>query len=89
MKRLDDIKYNYHSLSVPGGGFVTGFVFHPNIKNILYARTDIGGIYRFDFENNKWHSLADWITEFNRYLALPLSIALDEYSLHTKQLSQM
>ena len=51
MKRLDDIRYNYHSLSVPGGGFVTGFVFHPNIKNILYARTDIGGIYRFDFEN--------------------------------------
>lgn len=78
MQRLDDIKYNYHSLSVPGGGFVTGFVFHPNIKNILYARTDIGGIYRFDFENKKWHSLADWITEFNRHLALPLSIALDE-----------
>lgn len=78
MKRLADIKYKFHSLSVPGGGFVTGFVFHPYQKNILYARTDIGGIYRFDFENNKWHSLADWITEFNRYLALPLSIALDE-----------
>ena len=78
MKRLDDIKYNYHSLSVPGGGFVTGFVFHHNTPNILYARTDIGGIYRFDFAENKWHSLADWITEFNRYLALPISLALDE-----------
>ena len=78
MQQLDDIKYNYHSLSVPGGGFVTGFVFHPKRKDILYARTDIGGIYRFDFQNNKWHSLADWITEFNRYLALPLSIAIDE-----------
>ncbi len=77
MKRLDDVRYTYKSLSVPGGGFVTGFVFHPNIPNILYARTDIGGIYRFDFENGKWHSLADWITEYNRYLALPLSLALD------------
>ncbi|MBQ3162027.1 MAG: hypothetical protein IJC04_07870 [Oscillospiraceae bacterium] len=78
MKRLDDIRYNYHSLSVPGGGFVTGFVFHPNTKNILYARTDIGGIYRFDFNSHSWHSLADWITEYKRYLALPLSLALDE-----------
>lgn len=77
MKRLYDIKYNYNSLSVPGGGFVTGFVFHPNTKNVLYARTDIGGIYRFDFDSRRWHSLADWITEYNRYLALPLSIALD------------
>ncbi len=78
MKRLADIRYKYNSLSVPGGGFVTGFVFHPNTKNILYARTDIGGIYRFDFDFNRWHSLADWITEYKRYLALPLSLALDE-----------
>ncbi len=78
MKKINNVKYTYHNLSVPGGGFVTGFVFHPNKKNILYARTDIGGIYRFDFNNNKWHSLADWITEFSHYLALPLSIAIDE-----------
>ena len=78
MKKLDDVSYTYRSLSVPGGGFVTGFVFHPNKKDILYARTDIGGIYRFDFDKNIWHSLADSITEFSHHLALPLSIAVDE-----------
>lgn len=77
MKRTDDVRYTYKSLSVPGGGFVTGFVFHPSKKNILYARTDIGGIYRFDFEKSRWISLAVSITEYNRYLAQPLSIALD------------
>ena len=77
MKKIPDVRYTYNSLSVPGGGFVTGFVFHQREKDILYARTDIGGIYRFDYENNRWHSLASWITEFTRYLALPLSIALD------------
>ncbi|MBQ8826015.1 MAG: hypothetical protein IJ007_02855 [Oscillospiraceae bacterium] len=78
MKKLNDVKYTYSSLSVPGGGFVTGFVFHPNKQNILYARTDIGGAYRFDFIGRRWHSLADQITEFSRHLALPLSIAVNE-----------
>lgn len=38
------IPYEYRHASVPGGGFVTGFCFHPAEKNILYARTDIGGV---------------------------------------------
>ena len=41
-------KYVYKPISVPGGGFVTGFVFHPTVPNILYCRTDIGGNYRYD-----------------------------------------
>lgn len=77
MKRLEDVKYIYNNLSVPGGGFVTGFVFHPKQADILYARTDIGGIYRYDFQNEKWFSLGDWLTEFTHYLSQPLSLALD------------
>lgn len=77
MKRLKDIKYTYKSLSVPGGGFVTGYLFHPKEKNLMYARTDIGGLYRFDFTAEKWVSMGDFITEFMRHLARPLSIALD------------
>lgn len=83
MKRLDDIKYKYNSLSVPGGGFVTGFLFHPREKDILYARTDIGGVYRYDFPSGRWICLADRITEFKRYLAQPLSIAVDENNADT------
>lgn len=77
MKRLNDIKYTYKSLSVPGGGFVTGYLFHPVKKDIMYARTDIGGLYRFDFETEKWVSIGDFITEFMHHLSRPLSIALD------------
>lgn len=77
MKRLDDIKYKYKSLSVPGGGFVTGYLFHPKEKNLMYARTDIGGVYRFDFESGHWISLGDFLTEFTHHLTRPLSIALD------------
>lgn len=70
-------KYTYHSISVPGGGFVTGFVYHPKVANILYCRTDIGGIYRYDFKNNCWISLVDKATDPNVWETYPLSIALD------------
>ncbi len=78
MKRNTDIKYDYKSLSVPGGGFVTGFVFHPTCSKTLYCRTDIGGVYRFDFGQDSWHFLGCRITEFEHHLTQPLSIALDE-----------
>lgn len=77
MKRLADISCEYRSLSVPGGGFVTGFVFHPKERGILYARTDVGGVYRFDFGSGRWVSLADHLTEFTHHLTQPISVALD------------
>lgn len=77
MKRKADVLYNFNSLSVPGGGFVTGYIFHPAIQ-LLYARTDIGGIYGFDFSKNRWYSLNTWITEFRHHLTQPLSIAVDK-----------
>jgi len=77
MKRLSDIRYNFNSLSVPGGGFVTGFVFHPVKSDVLYARTDIGGVYRYDFSAEKWDILGNGITEFQHHLTRPLAMALD------------
>lgn len=71
-------KYVYKSIPVPGGGFVTGFVFHPTVPNILYCRTDIGGSYRYDFENNSWVSLVDHATDPDVWETYPLSIALDK-----------
>jgi photosystem II stability/assembly factor-like uncharacterized protein len=70
-------EYAYKSISVPGGGFVTGFVFHQAVPNILYCRTDIGGCYRYDFEKNYWASLIDHATGDNSWETYPLAIALD------------
>lgn len=79
MNRLDDVKYSYKSLSVPGGGFVTGFLFHPARRDILYCRTDIGGIYRFEFGNRRWKYLGGRFTEYDHHLTQPLSLAADEH----------
>lgn len=71
------IPYVYRHAPVPGGGFVTGFCFHPNKKDILYARTDIGGVYRYDFVSNTWISLMDHVKAIEKWESYPLSIALD------------
>ena len=76
-KTLENIPYTYRNAPVPGGGFVTGFVFHPKKPDILYARTDIGGVYRYNFDTRKWKSLIDRVTVPGRWECYPLSIAVD------------
>jgi hypothetical protein len=44
-----------------GGGFVPGIVFNTTEPNLIYARTDIGGAYRWDESAQRWIPLLDWI----------------------------
>ncbi|MEU9047530.1 MULTISPECIES: RICIN domain-containing protein [unclassified Kitasatospora] len=53
--------YTWHNAQIVGGGFVTGLVFNPARKDLLYARTDIAGAYRWDAAAGRWTSLTDWI----------------------------
>ena len=72
------IAYEYKNIPIRGGGFVTGFIFSKKHKNILYARTDIGGVYRFDFFKNEWISLIDDVKAIEPERCYPLGIALDD-----------
>lgn len=75
---IEDVPYCYQNAPIPGGGFVTGFVFHNKVKDILYARTDIGGVYRFDFKTRVWKSLMDHVIATRKWESYSLSIALDD-----------
>lgn len=73
---MEQLPYRYQNAPIPGGGYVTGFVFHQKQPGILYARTDIGGTYRFD--GQRWHSLIDHVTEEELAETYPIALALDD-----------
>lgn len=75
---MQQIPYRYRNLPIPGGGYVTGFLFHPKKEGILYARTDIGGAYRYDFAKQKWISLICHVTMEDLSETFPIALALDE-----------
>ena len=75
--RLEE-SYRYRNMPIPGGGYVTGFLFHPRADGVLYLRTDIGGVYRFDAKSRRWHSLIDHVTMEDISETFPAAIALDE-----------
>ncbi len=60
-----------------GGGFVPGIIFSTRQPNLMYARTDIGGAYRWDPATSSWIPLLDWIGSNDRNLSGVESIAAD------------
>ncbi|KAM0331283.1 hypothetical protein ACHAQA_002953 [Verticillium albo-atrum] len=45
-----------------GGGFVPSILFHPKVEGVAYARTDIGGIYRWNSDDS-WTPITDFIAQ--------------------------
>jgi hypothetical protein len=69
--------YVWKNAQVVGGGYVTGLVFNPREKGLLYARTDMGGAYRWDTGAEQWIPLTDWIGEKDWNLLGIDSVATD------------
>ena len=53
--------YTWKNVRIDGGGFVPGIVFSRAERNLIYARTDIGGAYRWDQAGQRWIPLLDWV----------------------------
>ncbi|GAB2896364.1 xyloglucanase [Streptomyces deserti] len=53
--------YTWKNARIDGGGFVPGIVFNRSEKNLAYARTDIGGAYRWQESTKTWTPLLDHI----------------------------
>lgn len=69
--------YEWKSVPFGAGGFIDGFVFHPRERGLLYARTDIGGVYRFDPAAKSWLPLLDHLPKADADLMGVLSLAVD------------
>ncbi|HWI86168.1 MAG TPA: hypothetical protein VNT42_07600 [Sphingomonas sp.] len=69
--------YRWESAPFGGGGFVDGFLYHPKVPGLLYARTDIGGMYRYDRDGRHWIPLLDHLGKADAELGGVLSMAVD------------
>jgi len=54
-------QYTLRNAVVHGGGFVPGIIHNQTTKDLVYARTDIGGAYRWDPAAGRWIPLLDFL----------------------------
>ncbi|MEU8679405.1 cellulose binding domain-containing protein [Streptomyces sp. NPDC048560] len=70
----------WRNVRIDGGGFVPGIIFSRTRKDLIYARTDIGGAYRWDPATSSWIPLLDWVGRSEWGWNGVVSMAIDESS---------
>lgn len=71
------VAYDWKNVQIVGGGFVDGIIFHPSAAGVRYARTDMGGAYRWDEGRDQWQPMLDWVSFQDSNLMGVESIAVD------------
>lgn len=69
--------FHWGNVAIGGGGFVSAVVPSMVEPNLFYARTDVGGAYRWNESEKKWIPLMDWVSIDERGLLGIEAIAVD------------
>ncbi|MGA7711630.1 MAG: hypothetical protein WCA81_07000 [Rhizomicrobium sp.] len=57
--RASAADYVWHNVKIGGGGYIPGVIFSPVERGLVYLRSDMGGIYRWDAQAQRWIPLQD------------------------------
>ncbi|MCM1505906.1 MAG: 1,4-beta-glucanase [Ruminococcus flavefaciens] len=68
----DTMKWD--TLRIGGGGFVAGIV---TGQKEMYLRTDVGGAYKWDYDQNRWVQLFDFLNDAERGFLSVKGMAID------------
>lgn len=69
--------YDWGNVRFDGGGFVSAIMPSPAQEGLIYARTDVGGIYRWEADKSTWVPLMDQFNENDKGLYGTEAFALD------------
>lgn len=69
--------YDWGRVKIVGGGLISGIIYNPTEKDLIYARTDMGGAYRWDPATKTWIQLLEWLNKEDWNLSGVESIATD------------
>jgi xyloglucan-specific exo-beta-1,4-glucanase len=69
--------YCWRSVSMGGGGFISSLALSRLDPGLVFARTDVGGAYRWQAETRVWTPLLDWVSESQTGFFGVESLALD------------
>ncbi|MBC8053668.1 MAG: exo-alpha-sialidase [Sphingobacteriaceae bacterium] len=72
-----NLSYNWSNVAIGGGGFVSGIITGKTAPYPMYARTDVGGAYRFDRATSTWIPLMDWASDQQSGMYAVESMAID------------
>ena len=75
--------YTWNNVRIVAGGFITGIVYHSNVQNLVYTRTDIGGLYRSTNGGTSWVPLLDWVNWSNWGYSGVAAVAVDPNNANT------
>ncbi len=74
----ENTAYEWDNLFLGCNGFVAGIVIHPKNPDIMYARTDVGGVYRLNSDGESWTPCSYMYGEENTaFGSMTTSIAID------------
>ena len=71
------VPYRWAPVRIVAGGYIPGLIAHPSQSGLIYARTDMGGVYRWNPTTRQWIPLTDFHPPTDYNLQGPESIALD------------
>jgi len=69
--------YTWNSVKIVDGGFAPAIIAHPGQQGLFYARTDVGGAYRYNAATSTWIPLNDWTAPSNWHQMGIETIAID------------
>ena len=69
--------YAWKNVVVNCGGFVPGIIFNETEPNLIYARTDVAGAFRWQEDTRTWKPLTDWVSRENWNFQYVVSMASD------------